>query len=37
VPDAHHEDQNHHVFGAELRHGLKSHLWQANLHVGVEN
>jgi hypothetical protein len=37
VQDVLHVDQNHRVFGAELRHGLKNHLWQANLHVCVEN
>jgi hypothetical protein len=31
------EDQNHHVFDAELLHGLMNHLVQANLHVCVAN
>jgi hypothetical protein len=37
VQDVHHEDQSHHVFAAELLHGLLSHRALANLHVCVEN
>jgi hypothetical protein len=37
VQDVLHVDQNHRVFGAELLRGSQSHLWQANLHVGVQN
>jgi hypothetical protein len=35
--DVHPEDLNHPVFDEELRHDLMNRLWQANLHVGVEN
>jgi hypothetical protein len=37
VQGAHHEDQSHHVFDAELLHGLLNHRALANLHVCAEN